>query len=137
MKKSIIRLIAIAVISVCVLGMLAGCNTVEPSDTTTPNENNSNTISFSDTRTFYAEITNINVSHFVVDGLDTNGINHSGDFQFSIDEDTILIWRGTTISIDDFEVGDIVAITYTGSVAEISPAIIENVLRLELAVESQ
>lgn len=82
--------------------------------------------------TFYAEIQKIQDNYMLVEGLEINDINTRGSFDFSIDEDTILEWRHTEISISDFEIGDLVSITYTGSVKESYPAGITKVVKIQL-----
>ena len=81
--------------------------------------------------TFYAVITQKSGDHLTVEGIPENDINHRGYFQFDLD-DAKLIWRNTKISPEDLDVGDLIAVTYTGSVLEISPAIIEHVLEVQL-----
>lgn len=81
--------------------------------------------------TFYARITQKSGDHLIVEGIPENDVNHRWSFQFSL-EDTKLTWRNTDITPDDLDEGDLIAITYTGAVLEISPAIIENVLEIQL-----
>ena len=81
--------------------------------------------------TFYARITQISGDHLIVEGIPENDVNHRWSFQFSL-EDAKLTWRNTAITPDALDVGDLIAVTYTGSVLEISPAIIENVLEVKL-----
>ncbi len=82
-------------------------------------------------KTFYAVITQKSGDHLIVEGIPENDINHRGFFQFDL-EGVKLTWRYTEISADDLDVGDLIAVTYTGPVLEISPAIIENVLEIQL-----
>lgn len=82
-------------------------------------------------QTFYAVITQKSGDHLVVEGIPENDINHRGFFQFNL-EGVKLTWRYTDITAEDLDVGDRIAVTYTGSVLEISPAIIENVLEIQL-----
>lgn len=81
--------------------------------------------------TFPAVIRYVGGDHFIVEGLPENDVNHTWAFQFSIDESVPIKEKRKTIDADDLEVGDVIEITYTGSVLEISPAIIENVVKLE------
>ena len=83
-------------------------------------------------QTFYARITRKSGDHMVVTGIPENDINHRWDFQFTLEEKVSILWRGTELTIDDLEEGDLIAITYTGPVLEISPAIIQNVLKIQL-----
>lgn len=82
-------------------------------------------------QTFYAVITDKYESHLTVEGIPENDINHRGFFQFDV-ADAKLTWRYTDITVDDLDVGDLIAVTYTGSLLEISPAIIKNVLEIQL-----
>ena len=83
------------------------------------------------TKTFPAIIRSISGNHIIVEGLPENDVNHTWQFQFSIDENVKVLENGKKISAELLEVGDMIEITYTGSVLEISPAIIQNVLRIE------
>ncbi len=82
-------------------------------------------------RTFYATITRKSGDHLIVEGIPENDINHRGQFQFDL-AGAKLTWRYTDITADDLDEGDLIAITYTGPVLEISPAIIQNVLEIQL-----
>ena len=104
-----------------VLGLMAGCFFL--GRVTAPETNS---------RTFYAHITRKNGDYFVVTGIPENDINHRWDFQFTLDQKVPISWRGTVLTRDDLEEGDLIAVTYTGSVLEVSPAIIQNVLQLQL-----
>ncbi len=85
------------------------------------------------TETFYAEITAIEDTRFSVDGISVNDINYRGAFNFSIAEaETELEWRSTPMTIDEFDEGDLIAITFTGLIAESDPANIEKVVRIQL-----
>ena len=84
-----------------------------------------------DSRTFYAVIRGKSGDHLIVEGIPENDINHRWSFQFRI-EDAELTWRSTKITGDDLDEGDLIAITYSGPVLEISPAIIQNVLAIQL-----
>lgn len=86
------------------------------------------------TETFNAVITDIgaNDSYIQVEGLETNDINSRGAFEFAIEDDTKLEWHNTPIKLSEFDVGDRVAVTYTGSIMESYPAKIEKVTKLQL-----
>lgn len=58
----------------------------------------------------------------LVEGLESNDINHIGEFDFSIDSDTELLWNNTKIEISDLKEGQTVSITSTGEVLERYPA---------------
>ncbi len=85
-----------------------------------------------DSKTFYAVIDRTDGVHFQVTGLEVNDINHRWQFHFSLEGNTPIVWRGTVLSAADLEVGDTIAITYTGAVLETSPAGIQTVLKIEL-----
>ena len=64
--------------------------------------------------TFYAEIKEMKENWFQVEGLSINDINYRGKFEFSVDGETELEWRGTAIEVSDFDIGDTISITYFG-----------------------
>lgn len=76
--------------------------------------------------TFNAKIKEIRDSNGIttvlVEGLEDNDINHRGEFDFSIDNDTELLWKDTKIEILDLKEGQTVSITSTGEVLERYPA---------------
>ena len=80
----------------------------------------------------YAEILSNDNGHFHVKGLDVNDINGRGEYTFSVKEDTKLVWRGTPLSVEDFDAGDRIAFYYNGLVLESHPAIVPNVIRIKL-----
>lgn len=83
--------------------------------------------------TFYATITQRpDEDSFLVSGLDCNGVNFRSEFVFTADSDTVLDWQGGRISLEAFQVGDRVSITFTGGVRESYPGQIVKILRLEL-----
>ena len=82
-------------------------------------------------RTFYARITQKSQTHLIVEGIPENDVNHRGFFQFDA-ESVKLTWRYTDITVDDLDMGDLIAVTYSGEVLEISPAVIKNVLEIQL-----
>ena len=86
------------------------------------------------TESFHAVITDIgeNGSYMKVEGLETNDINSRGAFTFSVEDDTKLEWHHAPIKLSEFDVGDCVAVTYTGSIMESYPAKIEKVTKLQL-----
>ena len=73
----------------------------------------------------YNEITTI-----LIEGLETNDINHRGKFDFSIDDDTELLWNNTKIELSDLKKGQIVSITSTGEVLESYPAQLTEVTKI-------
>lgn len=82
--------------------------------------------------TFYAEITDIRDNFFSVSGLEENDINYRSEFDFTITDKTELVWRGTAMESSEFDVGDRVAITFTGEIQETYPAHIMDVVKIQL-----
>ena len=78
------------------------------------------------TDTFYATILTIDDHVLLVEGLEVNDINTRGQFYIQVDENTRLDWLGTEIALSDLDVGDRIAITWSGLVQESSPANIMN-----------
>lgn len=95
-------------------------------------DGNSDRTSGNSGQMFYAEILEKKGSSLQVDGLECNDINYRGEFYFHINEGTEITWRGTEIRKDDLDVGDNIAITFTGDILETYPAKIENVVRIQL-----
>ena len=85
-----------------------------------------------DSQTFYAEIKEINDTNILVGGLPVNDYNYRGEFSFTVQGETKLEWRGTELSVSELEVGDCVAVTYTGWITETDPAGIDKVVRIQL-----
>lgn len=83
-------------------------------------------------QTFYGEITEISGDLLSIDGLDVNDINYRDAFTFSVTAETELVWRGTQMQLDEFDVGDTVAVSFAGEVQESYPAHILDVVRLQL-----
>ena len=81
--------------------------------------------------TFYATIEEIRDSSILAQGLDINDINKRWKFELVIGEDTRFVWRGVPITMDDLRKGDLISVTYTGMVAEISPALINEVVQIQ------
>ena len=83
---------------------------------------------------FYATIEEIReyngITTVLVKVLDVNDINHRGEFDFSIDNDTELLWHGTKIEISDLKEGQNISITSTGEVLERYPAGLTKVTRV-------
>ena len=90
-------------------------------------------LSVYDCTTFYAKIESIHGNILLVEGLEVNDINTRSKFTLTVDESTQLIWRGIELSLEDLEVGNTVAITYTGAIQEIYPAnMVEPAVRIKL-----
>lgn len=83
-------------------------------------------------QTFYATISGIQGNTFTVKGLEVNDINFRGEFEFSVVEETKLTWRYTDISMEELDVGDNIAITFTGGVLETYPGQIRQVDVIQL-----
>ena len=84
-----------------------------------------------ESETCYAVIEEIRDSELVVQGLEMNDINKRGRFQFHITEETEVSWRGIPITLSDLQKGDLISITYTGLIQEISPAVILDVTKVQ------
>lgn len=85
-----------------------------------------------DLQTFYATISDIDHNTFTVKGMEINDINFRGRFSFSITTETRITWRYTDVSIDDLDVGDNIAITFTGEMLETDPVQIKQVKGIQL-----
>ena len=62
------------------------------------------------------------ITTILIEGLETNDINYRGDFDFSIDNDTEILWNNTKIELSDLKEGQNVSITSTGELLEKYPA---------------
>lgn len=90
-------------------------------------------------QSFYATITDIKDTGLEkepklleVKGLDINDINFRGNFELVVTEATEIEWRYTKLETDELEVGDNIAIIFTGNIQEKDPAHIEDVLKIQL-----
>lgn len=83
---------------------------------------------------FYATVEKITeyngITTVLVKGLDVNDINHRGEYDFSIDDDTKLLWHGTEIKRSDLKEGQNISITSTGEVLERYPAGLTKVTKI-------
>ena len=70
------------------------------------------------------------ITTILIEGLETNDINHKGEFDFSIDNDTELLWNNTKIELSDLKEGQNVAITSIGEVLESYPAQLTKVTKI-------
>lgn len=82
--------------------------------------------------TFYAEIEKINENSILVKGLEVNDLNHLGEYEISISEETSIYWNYQPIKMDNLGVGDTIAITYNGIVKETYPAQIDEISQIVL-----
>lgn len=81
---------------------------------------------------FYATITNISNDNITVEGMKINDINFRGKFILEITESSMIVWRGTELEISELEVGDNISILFKGLILDSSPALIRDVLRIQL-----
>lgn len=81
--------------------------------------------------TIYVKILEKQDNYFHVEGLSVNDINGQGEYAFSLEENVKLLWRGTEITAADLQVGDNLAITYSGEVLESYPAQFTQVLQIK------
>lgn len=81
---------------------------------------------------FYATITEVYESSVLVDGMDVNDYNYRFEFICDVGDDTEITWRGSELSFEDLDVGDNIAIYFTGGVAETEPGQISDVTRIML-----
>lgn len=127
MKRAAVIILVIAIcITSGIAGFLVGRHTAPqtlPAKYVLPNLS---------TTTFYATITAIHEKYIQVQGLEINDINSRGAFDLSIGDATVLEWRGTTLQLSELDVGDTIAVTYTGDVLESYPAQITDVLKIQL-----
>ena len=70
------------------------------------------------------------ITTILIEGLETNDINHRGEFDFSIDNDTELLWNNTKIEVSDLKEGQDVSITATGEVLESYPVQLTKVTKI-------
>ena len=66
----------------------------------------------------------------LVKGLETNDINYRGEFDFSVDNDTELLWREKKIELSNLKEGQNVLITSVGEVLERYPARLTKVTKV-------
>ena len=126
-KKGVIRAIFIIVTVVLIISAFIGGYFAGKSGQRVETQ-----LVWSDVQVVYAEILSVKDNFFHVKGLDVNDINGRGEFTFSVNENTQLIWRGTELSVSDLEAGDRIAFFYTGEVLESYPAQIQNVVKIQL-----
>lgn len=81
--------------------------------------------------TIYATILEQQDTFLHVEGLSVNDINGQGEYIVPLDNDMKCVWRGTEIAVADLQVGDNIAITYSGDVLETYPAHFTQVLQIK------
>lgn len=79
----------------------------------------------------YNEITTI-----LIEGLDSNDFNYRGEYDFSVDKDTELLWNETKIELSDLKEGQNVLITSTGEILERYPAGLTKVTKVVILDEN-
>ena len=79
----------------------------------------------------YNEITTI-----LIEGLDSNDLNYRGEYDFSVDKDTELLWNETKIELSDLKEGKNVLITSTGEILERYPAGLTKVTKVVILDEN-
>lgn len=72
--------------------------------------------------TFYALVLNVNGNNIFAEGLEINGSNNKGLFDFTIADDTKITYNYTEIEATDISAGDIIAVTSSGTVLETYPS---------------
>lgn len=72
--------------------------------------------------TFYALVLNVNGNNIFAEGLEINGLNNSGLFHFTVEEDTKVTYNGVEKTVSDITAGDIIAVTSVGIVLEMYPS---------------
>lgn len=87
--------------------------------------------------TFYAKIDSIRENngtiHIGATGLDVNNINWRGKYNFSVKENTDIIWRGVKIPVSDLGVKNNIAITITDeTIPDIVPTPLQEIEKIEL-----
>lgn len=83
-------------------------------------------------QTFYAVISDVEDDWFTVTGMEVNDINYRGRFCFSVDGGTAILWHHTALPAEELEPGDHIAVTFSGERLESSPAILRQVVMLQL-----
>ena len=91
--------------------------------------NNSN-----NTNAFVANIKEIStyneITTVLIEGLESNDINYRGKFEFTVDNDTELLWKEQKIELSDLKEGQIISITATGEILEKYPAKLTKVTKV-------
>lgn len=82
--------------------------------------------------TFYAVISDIEGHYFTVAGMEINDINFRGMYCFSVTEKTKIEWRASDIPVEELEVGDKIAVTFSGEILESNPATLRQVEAIRL-----
>lgn len=70
------------------------------------------------------------ITTILIEGLESNDINHRGEFDFSVDNDTELLWKEAKIELSSLKEGQNVSINSTGEVLESYPAQLTKVTKI-------
>ena len=76
------------------------------------------------------------ITTILIEGLESNDINHRGEFDFSVDNDTELLWKEAKIELSSLKEGQNVSITSTGEILESYPAQLTKVTKI-IVLEDQ
>ena len=68
------------------------------------------------------------ITTILIEGLESNDINHRGEFDFSVDKD--LLWKEAKIELSSLKEGQNVSITSTGEILESYPAQLTKVTKI-------
>ncbi len=121
MKKIVMMLIIFILV---VVVFILGINIVKPKISSL------HTSFYGETRTFYATIKEVReyegITTLLVEGIESNDINHRGNFTFSVN-DTRVLWKGATVSTSYLKKGMLITIGKYDYVQETYPAKLVNV----------
>lgn len=70
------------------------------------------------------------ITTILIEGLESNDINHREEFDFSVDKDTELLWKEAKIELSSLKEGQNVSITSTGEILESYPAQLTKVTKI-------
>ena len=70
------------------------------------------------------------ITTILIEGLESNDINHRGECDFSVDNDTELLWKEAKIELSSLKEGQNVSINSTGEVLESYPAQLTKVTKI-------
>lgn len=70
------------------------------------------------------------ITTILIEGLESNDINYRGEFDFSVDKDTELLWKEAKIELSSLKEGQNVSITSTGEILESYPAQLTKVTKI-------
>ena len=78
----------------------------------------------------FQELDSLGITTILIEGLESNDINHRGEFDFSVDKDTELLWKEAKIELSSLKEGQNVSITSTGEILESYPAQLTKVTKI-------